>query len=499
MTVDYKLPQMNFLNLLIKEKRVAGIEVSDSIVRIVFLRPRKKKFNKLEKVDKLKKLENQKGSRDELVLIEEPIAPNLIENGAVVDKAMLGKALKGIWAKANLGTNYAIISIPDDKVYSRIFSFPKTIDGPRLIEAMDLAIGFQLPIKIESAYLDWEKVEGSAIFNEILFSTVPRNIVQAYLEAFEIAGIKTLALESHLASVARTVKTENGVTTIFTKKTPDGATVFAIKDGALRFSRTLPSRFITDDKIPAEVEKTISALASETKGPVVEANLLDVSMRDDYLEHSSAPAPSSKWVVALGALVRGQIPEGKDNLISLLPVGTEEAYAYQKAITVASLVRNMTIGVSVFFVLAFLATYLFMLSLARNTSQAITTLSESTISPELLAQEARIKNVNALTETAIAILDTAPLWSAVIDEVNARAIDGITISNFGAPAITEKMSLSGTAKNRATLNQFKKSLQSSVLFTEIEIPLANLELKENIPFSASFRIKDPGTVYYPRK
>lgn len=492
---------MNFLNLLIKEKQVAGVEISDSAVRIAFLRPRKKAMRRTSQSKGQKEsIENTpKGElfeKYELVLMEEPIAPNLIENGMVVDKAMLGKTLKGIWTKANLGTNYAIVSIPDDKIYSRIFSFPKTVLGSRLSEAMNLAISFQLPIKTESAYLDWESTEGTPILNEILFSTAPRTVVRDYIEAFETAGIKTLALESHLASIARAVKTEHGVTTVFTKKTPDGATIFAIKDNVLRFSRTLPSRFITEDTISAEATKILSALASETKGHIVEAKLLDAILRDDYLDTSLVPAPQSKWIVALGALVRGQIPEGKDNLISLLPVGTEEAYAYQKALTVASLVRNMTIGVSVFFVLAFLATYLFMFSLSRNTRQTVTALSESTLSPELLAQESRIKNVNTLTETAAAILDATPFWSIVVDEINARAIDGITISNFGAPAITEKMTISGTAKNRATLNQFKKSLQGSALFTEIEIPLTNLELKENIPFSTSFRIKDPSTVYY---
>lgn len=496
---------MNFLNLLIKEKQVAGVEISDSAVRIAFLRERKKAMRTASPPkDKKTSIENTP-KRDlfekyELVLLEEPIAPNLIENGMVADKAMLGKTLRGIWAKANLGTNYAIVSIPDDKVYSRIFSFPKTVLGSRLSDAMNLAIGFQLPIKTESAYLDWESTEGTPVLNEILFSTAPRTVVQDYLEAFEVAGIKTLALESHLASIARAVKTERGATTVFTKKTPDGATIFAIKDSVLRFSRTLPTRFIDEDKRPSEAGKIRSALESETKGPVAEADLFNATLRDDHLGPAfTVSAPQSKWFVALGALVRGQISEGKDNLISLLPVGTEEAYAYQKALTIASLVRNMTIGVSVFFVLAFLATYLFMFSLARNTRQTVTALSESSISPELLAQEARIKNVNALTETATAILDATPLWSVVIDEINARAIDGIAISSFGAPAITEKMTVSGTAKDRATLNQFKKSLQGSALFTEIEVPLANLELKENIPFSTSFRIKDPGTVYYSKK
>ncbi len=486
---------MNLLNLLTKEKRVAGIEISDTVVRIAFFRtPEKNKHAK---------------NTRELVLIEEPIAPNIIAEGVVIDRVLLGKTLKQIWAKAKLGTDYAIVAIPDDKIYSRIFSFPKTIGGTRLTEAMNLAIGFQLPMKTEDMYLDWERTQGTAFLNEILLSTIPRTVAHGYVEALDTAGIKTLAVESCLASIARAIKQEPGHTAIFTKKTSDGATVFALKNGILRFSRTLPSQFISEDKVNVEVEKIKSALESEIKntsirgallnGKVEVLDLLRANVRDDYALHpelSYTKESNFKWLIALGAAIRGQIPEGEDNLISLLPVGTEEAYAYQKAMTFVTLIRNMTVGVSIFFIFAFLATYLFMLSLSQGSSRTIATLSASSISPELLAKEAWIGRVNALTGTAVAILDETPLWSTVLDEVNMQIIDGITISSFSAPSISEKMSLVGIAKDRATLNQFKKLFQESAMWSDVDLPPVSLSQRENLSFSISFRLKSPSAVYY---
>ncbi len=473
---------MNLLNLLTKEKQVAGIEISDGVVRIAFLRARKDKLtHKLT---------------EELVLIEEPIAADIIVEGVVADRALLGKTLKNIWGKAKLETNYAIVSIPDDKIYSRVFSFPKTVEGNRLAEAMRLAIGFQLPIKTDDAYLDWERLSATPPTNEILLATIPRVVAQGYVEALDVAGIKTLAIESHLASIARAVKLEQEHTTLFTKKTPDGATVFALRNGTLRFSRTLPARFLDESKIPAEVHKIKTALEGEIKGEVVEASILDAELRDDYANKKGLSEPKSKWLIAIGAVIRGQIPEGEDNLVSLLPVGTEEAYAYQKATTFIALVRNMTVGVSIFFVATFLAAYLFILSLSQNANMAIATLSVTSTSPEILAKEAWVNKVNALTATGQAILAQTPLWSAVIDEIDARIIDGISIATFIAPSITGNMSFTGTAKNRVTLNQFKKSLQESPMLAGIEIPLTNLEQRENIPFTVSFRLKDPNTVFY---
>ena len=493
---------MNLLNLLTKEKLVAGIEISDSVVRIAFLRPRKNSNKNISlKVSSIPDFE--------LVRIEEPISANIIVQGVVIDKVLLGKTLKSIWAKTNLDTNYAIVSIPDDKIYTRIFSFPKTVSGERLTEAMNLAIGFQLPMKTEDIYLDWERTTGTNLMNEILLSTIPKTVAQGYVGALEEAGIKTLAVESHLASIARAIKLEAGQTAIFTKKTPDGATVFVLKDGILRFSRTFPSQFISEDKLPAEVEKIKSALESENKntdghghkttGVVTILDLIDAQVREpyvDYPELSNQTEKNFKWLVALGAVMRGQIPEGEDNLISLLPIGTEEAYAYQKATAFVVLVRNMTIGVSIFFVFAFLATYLLMISLSQSSARAIATLSTSSVSPEILAQETRVTNADTLAAASASILADAPNWSTVVDEVNARIIDGVVVLSFQAPSITDKMSLTGTAKDRATLNLFKKSLQDSAMFTEIELPITNIEQKGDLPFSISFRLKDPKALYF---
>lgn len=476
---------MNFLNLLTKEKRVAGIEISDSVVRIAFFRPNKRKESSESNTPK-----------EELVLIEESIAANIIADGIVLDVELLGNTLKGIWEKAKLGTDYAIVAIPDDKIYSRIFSFPKSVEGMRLTEAMRLAISFQLPIKIEDAYLDWERVQGTSTVNEILLSTIPRTVAQGYVTALEMAGIKTLALESHLAAIARAVKLKPKEITLFTKKTPDGATIFALEDGILRFSRTLPSLFVPEDQISKEIEKVKVALEADTKKPVSEDSLLDASICDEYAMFPSISDPKSKWLIPLGAAIRGKIPEGEDNLVSLLPVGTEEAYAYQKATTMISLIRNMTIGVSLFFIIAFLGAYLFVFSLSQNSTQAIATLSAGAVPPELLAKEARINNINAITNTASELLAKTPLWSTVLDELQARITDGITVSSVSLPGIAEKFSLTGVAHDRAVLNLFKKSLQESAMFSEVDLPITNLEQKELIPFSVSFRLKDPTAIYY---
>ncbi|MBI5798918.1 MAG: pilus assembly protein PilM [Candidatus Yonathbacteria bacterium] len=490
---------MNLLNLLTKEKRVAGIEISDSVVRIAFFRPDGKKKGKQLTTDTASQTidkGSKKTEHDELILIEEPIAANIIADGIVTDIDLLGKTLRNIWEKAKLGTDYAIVAIPDDKIYSKIFSFPKSIEGTRLTEAMRLAISFQLPMKIEEMYLDWERTAGTTTTNEILLSTIPRTVAGGYVQALEKAGIKSLAVESHLASIARAVKLTPGETALFSKKTPDGATIFALKDGILRFSRTLPLRFVPESQIDNETKKVKVAFATETKGEIIEQELVNATVRDEYADRSEITDPKSKWLVALGAAIRGKIPAGDDNLVSLLPVGTEEAYAYQRATTFTALMRNLVIGVSLFFVVAYFVAYLFILSLSQNTAKQIAVLSVSAIPPEIAEKEKQISDINAITETGAALLAQTPMWSAVLAELTLRTPDGIAISMFSAPSFSGKMFLNGTAKNRATLNDYKKVLQDSPMLSEVELPLTNLEQEAGIPFSVSFRLKDPSALSY---
>jgi hypothetical protein len=481
---------MNIFNLLTKEKHVAGVEIDESVVRIAFFRPKKESVI-------LPSLHTEAITKEEneLILVEEVLPEGLVREGVVIDPEALGQALSTIWAKARLGTHYAIVAIPDDKIYSRIFTFPKALDEERIGEAMDLATSFQLPFEQAAIYSDWEIVGKTDTSSEVLFSAIPKEITQGFVTAFTLAGIKPLALESHLDSIARSIEGTQGIPVLYTKETETDASIFVVKDGYTRFSRAVPTRFVPKNKFKGEVEKIKASFESSGTTMAIQ-NIETAKIKADYLQFEELSENKSVWFVALGAAIRGTLPEGNDNLISLLPVKMEEAYSYQKAVTFTILVRNMTMGVAVFFTASFLAMYFVMLSLSQTANRSMASLSATPTSSELLAQEAVIKNVNELTLTTTSILSQTPVWSLLLDEFSKRIIPGITINSFAAHSLTEEITVSGQAMNREVLNQFKKTLQDSPMFTDVQLPITNLEQKESIPFSLRFKIRDPSTLYY---
>ena len=482
---------MNILDLLIKEKKLVGIEINDLVIRVAYSRPRKK--IKHVTIDEKLTL-----PEDEIVLIEEPIQKNIIQDGLVVDHALLGKILKSIWKKEKLNKFYAIVSIPENKIYSRIFPFPKTVNSEHLKQAVELAIDFQLPFKKNDMYIGWENADMGTINNEVLISAIPKYITDSFVKAFDYADINVLVLESHIASITRSIKLNPEETTLITKRNQNSISIFSLKNNLFKFSRIIPLIFIKDDEsLINEVAKTKESLESELKENIYNLYFEKASLKDSYSNYPEInSANESKWLVCIGALMRGENTKGDDNQISLLPVGTAEAYKYQKAKTFVSLMRNMIIGVSIFFFSAFILSYLFIFSLSQTINNRSVSIPPQKISSDITEKESLVKRINELTITSKAILSNTPNWSILIDEIKYRTIDGIVISSFSAPSIGEVMSITGIARSRYLLNQFKETLQKSPYLTDVVLPINNLEQKGDIPYAITFRLKDPSMLYY---
>ncbi len=444
---------MNILNLLIKEKRVAGIEISDRIIRVAFFRRRATiDLHEAAGVGRLPK--------QELILIEEALNDGLVRGGAVIDKELLGKTIGDIWVKEKIEATYAIVSIPENNIYSHLFSFPKTLNETALADAVALTINFQLPVKKEDSYVGWERTQDPHAINEVLISAVPRTIANDYVEALRMGGIKILALEPHLASIARAIELEPGVATLLHKINDDGsATIFVLRDGSLHFTRTIPASFVKNENfLASEIERIKISFESDKKISIVVKPLAEAGLAAELLKYPELQALTReqhvKWLISLGAAVRGEMPEGQDTHISLLSVGTAEAYAFQKATTFITLMRNMIIGVSIFFVLAFVATYFFVFYLSHTATRTDSGILARPFSPDMLKNEALVKNVNSLTAASQVILSTTPSWNVLLEEINTRVIPGVLISNFTVTSVSDPILMVGTAKDRNTINLF---------------------------------------------
>ena len=467
---------MGLSSFFTKEETIAGLEISDSHIRISFFDHHKKGG----------------ASTPDFYQEEHKLPEHAIEQGVIQDSAAVTKTITSLLKPLSGDIRYAIVTIPSQCAYIKTITFPKSIQGKKLNEAMDLAINFQLPIHTEDVYLDWEPAEDRSK-NEVVLIAAQKSLIDGYIAALSAAKISPVAIEPHIFAVLRSTALPREEHTLIVEESSAGDVLFWIAhEGMVRFVRSLPKRF--SSRKEAEM-RSISAAYEAERGvtPTVMA-LEHATMRKDIGARANKK-PESPWLASIGAASRGAVPRAQDSLTSLMPMGTMEAYRQQRLAAFIEFIANATIGIAIFFSIAFAGTWLLMSSLQQRALLQIENLNALPISADTGALEARAKMLNELAGAAHQSLQQIPRWSAVIDELRKRTPQGITVTNATFPSPEGMLAVTGTAGTREQLTVFKRSIEESDLFTEIALPATNLEVREMIPFSLSFKLKDPAAAY----
>ncbi|MBI5742525.1 MAG: pilus assembly protein PilM [Candidatus Niyogibacteria bacterium] len=466
----------NPLDFLIRRSPIAGLEISESAVRIALL-------------------EMGKGKNARVAiktLAEEELPEGTLTDGRVTDTKGLTEAIRRLVTGAGITTKYVVASIPVGAAYARVFSFPENVSGEKLEQTMNLTIGFHLPVRPEDVHLDWEKIEGDdGEVKEIFLAAAAKDVVTGFLEAVKNAGLKVVALEIHPASFARVADLGAGATIVRRADTASTA-FYVLKNGAPRFMRTVPN---AAGKVFLKGEaQRIKNFYEFENGPV--SDILDY----ETLTGARAIVPEglegeARWLVALGAAARGLLPRSEDTLVSVMPLGTELAYEYQKLATFSNLLSNIAVGVAAFFATAYLGAWIMMLSLQMSVTSGLQNASMVRVAPEMAGLEDRATAFNERVASLAGIVGTIPRWSLAVELVSRHISDGITISALSMPAPSAVFSMTGIAATRDSLNAFKRSMEEEPQFAEVAMPLVGIGMRKNIPFSVSFRLKDPQVLY----
>lgn len=466
---------MDITSFLTKAETIAGLEISDSHIRLCFFTQDKKDTSTTIAVQK-----------------EQALPAGAITNGVIQDSEKVVKALTLLLSGLPQKIHFVIATIPAQAGYIKTFGFPKAIQGKKLEETMDLTIGFQLPFHTEDLYLDWEAT-GDPDSNEVILAAAKKSIIDAYTAALTVVKLNPVAIEPHIFAVLRaiTLPSEDHVL-IIDETSADDILFWITHKGAVQFVHSLPNRLSSQKE--EELRKLLAFYEAEhhIKPTVIRHEELALL---ESIKTKSNIQPANPWFASVGAACRGIIPRAQDSLISLMPTGTVEAYKRQRAISFTEFLANTTVGIAGFFGIAFVGTWLLMSSLQQRTLVQIENLNALPMSPDTTELEAHAQALNALTDAAHQSLQRIPRWSTVIEEIHKRSGQGVTVTNATFPSPEDILTITGTATSREQLTAFKKTMEESTLFTEIVLPSTNLELRESIPFSLSFRLKDPTALY----
>lgn len=468
---------MNISQFFTKKEHISGLSIEDNAVSFLALK--------------------RGGWLTHSIVIEsmsiEELPPDVVRLGIVIDRAKLSETIRKTIPKKGRGIHNAILTIPTHEIYTTIIPFPASLEDEKLRETVELAIQYQIPFSLEDAYIDWEKIPGKGAMTEVFIAAAPKKVVDEYIVACTDAGISIVAVEFHSMSVLRALPKE--VLPVFIADTHhESIAAYILSDQSLRYQTVIPRGQVTNMK---EEFRRIADFYESKEGKKVSISTLHelaLPLSPSFPKEAIATRGGA-WLPVLGAAIRGYRPREDDVYISLLAVGTEEAYALNRALSFIHLIRMGIFTFAIFLLLIYAGTWLTMVTLQNQSNDQISSNTAQQVPVDASEVEKNVIEMNALIDAIYLSILESPHTDQILSELIKAIPEGIIVQNLQWTTPEAQFTMQGTANSREILNNFKRDLQASGTFTGILLPLSNLDQKEKIPFSLTFTFADPTRFY----
>lgn len=178
--------------IFLHDKTIVGIDISPTYI-------------KLMSVDMRKWLVTSYGSIN--------VDPQKLQESLGGDATYLTEMIKQLMSKNLIGrlpSDYAMVSIPTNRTYSRSISIPIET-AKKMDAAVQLEAEQYIPVPLSELNLSYEVIEKTAKHVDVLMSAAPKKIVDNVASACEAAGLTVLGVEPSISSVSRLINlTEEG-------------------------------------------------------------------------------------------------------------------------------------------------------------------------------------------------------------------------------------------------------------------------------------------------
>jgi len=490
---------MNLLKLLIPKEKIVGIDISSQKLRMFYLE------------------QDAYGNITIKGKSETDIDNGTIISGEVKEKKKLLNAfdkLKQTFAPIKLLSNFAVVTIPPDKIYSEIMEFPKILDSQQLLEAISTNAADKLPFSISSCYFDWEIIDENNGKNQVLVSLAKKDVIDPYIEILRNAGFELIALETYFFSLERIIDlpespviliyfTDDGIScTIYKKKRPYfsqfetwdetsyGKKMKNIGDlkNVIRGKLDMLSLYFESRNNSQAIERAF-IISREFNSDALIKKIGKMRFPIEKATFKISSLENSDWLPASGAAARAFIPRSDDTVTSLLPIGTESLYETQKAISFSKSILFFTSSLSLFYIAIFSAFFFFISSLETSLSSQLSMKSSIPISAEYEKMETDTRALNNYISDIISTQSSGTNdYAPILEKINKLAYAG---TSFLSISMNEAgiINISGKSASRESYRYFKSAITSSPDFSNVVVSSPDIAKKNDINFTVSMRLK----------
>lgn len=460
---------------------IAGVEISDFYIRFFYYK-------------------NEKSMNLDIRL-----TPGVIKDGKVIQKDKLKEAFLKMMQKLGKKAKklpHIIITTPSSSVFLQTFNLPY-LAPDKVPEAVKLNLQMISPLPIDEAYTDWDELGEDKTSGQLTFLGVfaDRKNIDAIVDACSGAGFVVVAIEPSIFALERAVKrasTELDTDDfhILLNVTNEGMDFAGISHKKVRFDyfvswlsmyegATEISAQLFEDTVARYTQQVLNFALSNTGSSPKEMALVasefhneiraiiekNFSIKVKPIDTFEGDKLNSAWGVTYGAYLRGLIPRGEDNLISLTSVGTREEFKRSQIMLFIKLWRNIAFAFGVTLVVIFVTSLFFLEGvLARNQAIPVKGLPDN----EKLELQGLREKANEFNSTVSMILKSQgtrvkiyPYFNAVLNTLTSDiSLNQVNLNSPSGPLV-----LSGIGANGEAVKKFKKSLESQPLFLSVELPL----------------------------
>ncbi len=155
----------------------------------------------------------------------------------------LADIIRKLHREANISSKEAAVSLPEPSVYTRTIKFPPLTDQ-EIASAVKWEAEQYIPIPVNEAIIQHSIIERKENVSPpevaVLLVAAPRNIVEAYVRAVQMAGLTVAAVETELIALARALSPD-GQTIMLVDFGARSTDIAIVKNGQLSFTRTIPT------------------------------------------------------------------------------------------------------------------------------------------------------------------------------------------------------------------------------------------------------------------
>jgi len=461
----------------------------------------------------------------------EPLAPQVVTKG-ILEKPEVLKAVferfKNKFMRSFRSAPYVIMSLPSSLFYINIITLPEVVEE-ELEEAVRLNAEMNSPISLNNAYFDWQKINiplAQENHSENIFITVvQKDLIDPYLNIIKAAGFELGAVEMQSLSLARflynTSKIKEPYLAISVKR--DGIEMILGQFDTLIFfdfdawSEIAPTKKLNEltlddikeylkESLPkflnfsqARYHKTIGYFYLMTETPATTKLLFDFIIQNYQLKPLSLKLPlglknvTFDWFIVIGAAIRGLIPRGSDMIVSLTPIGTEEAYIQNRTLGYASFwARNVTAFLFGMLVIIAALNFTFFKTTLNSLKNQLNTLSSAaTLSPKYQTLISQSEEFNDLVSKITVAKANEKNWHEIFAELfSLTSQNNINIDRLFISSLSGQITLQGSAATREVAANFKDLLNKAHYFTNVSMPLTSFSESANrVSFTLNFNLR----------